>query len=1022
MQGTWLRPPKTRTAVIFVHGILSSGETCWATATGSSWPELLRDEPHLEQLGIYVYTYETDIFSGHYKLSDVVDDFKERARLDGVLDNEQLIFVCHSMGGVVVRKFIVQQAVDLIKRQIEIGLFLVASPSLGSSYANLLASLARVFGNSQAQALRFAGDNTWLNDLDTEFQNIKEAGALKIKGKELIEDKFIVLKKLFRFRPVVERLSGARYFGEVYKVPHADHFSIAKPANRDAIQHRLLCKFIGQIAQPALKVSTNADAISASHRTDIPDTEIKGSVDSEAVTLLSDFVISILGQAKVNVTDLVQLRRASERYLETYVRRYGWVKVLGMDEPMPLDSLYTDVTFVSNEYLRDASTPEALMRSFRQKPIRGLTPNYMRREDGIQIANERPFLNVLGQPGAGKSTFLRRIGYESLLPEESKWDRPLETWGRTLGRRYKPRCIPVFIELKRFKGTPVNLSGALTAEFSACGFPQTFAQHALEYGGLLLLLDGLDEVPSEVADAVIEEIREFSHRYDKNRFITSCRVAFYRSGWFDRFKDVLLPEFTPSQIKGFTEKWFAAKGGSRQPEKLWQLLNEAPHQATLELASTPLLLTFICLVYDASGSLPTDRNDLYAEALDILLEKWAQERRIHRQSLPEQFTTATETLLLEYIAGKTFVQNKLFFSARDLSRQIDQFIQRQINGLAPLDPKKILFEIEIQQGLLVRRAQNIFSFSHLTLHEFLAARYFATAENLRTIIDTQLFDPHWRELLLMVSGLCEPIEIFSVIFGHIQSRSSNHQKLSQLFAWAKSAITTSNLLDLDAARRATVCLLSQALNWDAPLLDHRYFVEMTRAFVATLLGDDVSARRQLTTLIDTFDWLLVCYGAALKNGIDFFATWHHDRNWMIEKNLVPEYLRLRTVFDVGKVNTFGLQADGETVRYIVTRCRECTVISEGHALSAQGRIDQFLDKHSVTNQTASRVALVKQLWREVALGLDIPSVDDTFTSDETKALRDYFYGSLLAVECRDAASSKTPTVGWQQYIPSLFAA
>jgi hypothetical protein len=83
-------------------------------------------------------------------------------------------------------------------------------------------------------------------DLDKEFVNLKEGGKLKIKGKELVEDKFVVLPKLWG-RQVVEPFSGARYFGEQYKVPGSDHFSIAKPKDENADQHRLLCRFVSEI-------------------------------------------------------------------------------------------------------------------------------------------------------------------------------------------------------------------------------------------------------------------------------------------------------------------------------------------------------------------------------------------------------------------------------------------------------------------------------------------------------------------------------------------------------------------------------------------------------------------------------------------------------------------------------------------------------------------------------------------------------------------------------------------------------
>jgi tetratricopeptide (TPR) repeat protein len=244
MPGKWIRRPQGAAAsAVFVHGILSSGETCWRNDNGSYWPGLLKKQPELGSLGIYVFTYETGIFSGSYRLSDIVDDLKENMRVDGVLASDRLIFVCHSMGGIVARKYIVERQAELIGAGKEIDLFLVASPSLGASYADWLSPLARFLGHEQADALRFVRNNNWLMDLDKEFINLKEGGKLKIKGKELVEDKFVILPKFWR-RQVVEPFAGARYFGEPYKVPQSDHFSIAKPTDKDAIQHRLLCQFI----------------------------------------------------------------------------------------------------------------------------------------------------------------------------------------------------------------------------------------------------------------------------------------------------------------------------------------------------------------------------------------------------------------------------------------------------------------------------------------------------------------------------------------------------------------------------------------------------------------------------------------------------------------------------------------------------------------------------------------------------------------------------------------------------------
>src|SRR5436190_6179345 len=106
MRGVWLREPTSATSVVFVHGILSSAESAWRHRNGAYWPTLLHEDTGAHGLGIYVFTYNTGIFSGSYSVGDAADALKEHMRLDRVLQCERLIFVCHSMGGIVVRKYL----------------------------------------------------------------------------------------------------------------------------------------------------------------------------------------------------------------------------------------------------------------------------------------------------------------------------------------------------------------------------------------------------------------------------------------------------------------------------------------------------------------------------------------------------------------------------------------------------------------------------------------------------------------------------------------------------------------------------------------------------------------------------------------------------------------------------------------------------------------------------------------------------------------------------------------------------
>ena len=172
--------------------------------------------------------------------------------LDKVINNHQIIFVCHSMGGIVVRKFIVERILDIKKQNLSIGLFLVASPSLGSDYANYVNLLSKLVGNAQAKALGFSQENNWLNDLDKEFKNIKESGELNIQGKELIEDKPIIFKKLL----LRNRLLSPFLRPSILVIPIKFQALIIHPLpslkNKEAIQHRLLVEFIKKITPQEL--------------------------------------------------------------------------------------------------------------------------------------------------------------------------------------------------------------------------------------------------------------------------------------------------------------------------------------------------------------------------------------------------------------------------------------------------------------------------------------------------------------------------------------------------------------------------------------------------------------------------------------------------------------------------------------------------------------------------------------------------------------------------------------------------
>ncbi|MEM1254147.1 MAG: NACHT domain-containing protein [Cyanobacteria bacterium P01_H01_bin.21] len=466
-----------------------------------------------------------------------------------------------------------------------------------------------------------------------------------------------------------------------------------------------------------------------------------------------------------------QIFKASRRYIQNYRTRHGQLKVLGMGKPASLESIYTDVQILNSEEIQRLETIADLEKLYRQRDERSLDTTLQNRKSGIEVANTERYLTVLGGPGMGKSTFLRKIGLETLK-------------GRKGEINYK--CIPVFLELKRLDAERIDIESLVINELSICGYPEPefITRNALRQGYLLVLLDGLDEVPAENLTKAIWEIHDFIDKYSRNRFIASCRTAAYH-GYFKRCTDVVIAAFGDDQIKKFIANWFQDERDKEAdtPERCWELLTRPANAAAFELAHTPLLLTFLCLVYGRSQNLPDSRSTLYHKALDILLEEWAAEKRIQRSQIYQGLHTDLEKALLSEMAFKTFSEDKLFFSKRAIINHITKFLTSTLKAPEHLNGEAILHAMEVQQGILVERAENVYSFSHVTIQEFLTARYIAYShQRLKVLVAMHLTDDRWHEVFLLIAGLCDSADDLLLLMEKQASKYISGGNLKDLFS------------------------------------------------------------------------------------------------------------------------------------------------------------------------------------------------------------------------------------------------
>lgn len=171
-----------------------------------------------------------------------------------VTDFQNIIFIAHSTGGIVVRNLLVENREMF--RDKNVGLVLLASPSYGSKDADRLSYLIENVKNKIGLQLKWG--NEFLKNLDGRFKNLVDDRKIRnLRGIEAIENHFIIKPWWWPWprEVVVTKESGGRYFGNAVRIPGTDHFSIVKASSKDHPTHLLLKDFYRKKMLPLIKLS-----------------------------------------------------------------------------------------------------------------------------------------------------------------------------------------------------------------------------------------------------------------------------------------------------------------------------------------------------------------------------------------------------------------------------------------------------------------------------------------------------------------------------------------------------------------------------------------------------------------------------------------------------------------------------------------------------------------------------------------------------------------------------------------------
>ena len=464
------------------------------------------------------------------------------------------------------------------------------------------------------------------------------------------------------------------------------------------------------------------------------------------------------------------VQEVKQKIAADVTERCGTMRVLDMTQPVDLDRIYTDVNIIKEVIGQQRIGYDEVMEfNTREHFDRFLVGTIKERVTGLEAVNEIQKLVVLGKPGAGKTTFMKYLAMSCL------------------GGRFHGELVPIFVTLKAYaeeRGQP-SLENYILTEFQKRKVSQDEVKRLLDKGKALILLDGLDEVKKEDDRRVKQDIDRFSRDWLKNRFALTCRIA-AREYQFEKFTEVEVADFNDRQINTFVNKWFWDTDESKVVRMLAKLKQNKPVK---ELASNPLLLTLLCLVFGDRNDFPPKRSELYKEGLEVLMKKWDAKRNIEREIIYKHLSPQNKEDMLGQIAFNTFVNGEYFFRQEDLQRQIKDYICNLPEASADpdvllLDSEVVLKAIEHHHGLLVERARNIYSFSHLTFQEYFAAREIERDRHFERLIEN-ISNPRWKEVFYLTAEMLRRSDDFlKVMKEYVDGLLADDEKLQMFLGWA----------------------------------------------------------------------------------------------------------------------------------------------------------------------------------------------------------------------------------------------
>jgi DNA replication protein DnaC len=351
------------------------------------------------------------------------------------------------------------------------------------------------------------------------------------------------------------------------------------------------------------------------------------------------------------------------------------------------------------------------------------------------IGQQTKNLAIIGEPGAGKTTWLSKIA--EYLADKSDYPSPIcISLSRLDNRTLKDYLLHTWLEeVLEFIPSQITVTPALVADFK-----QQFKDKRV-----WLLLDGVDEMKTTANSPLSQLNSQLEGWLTWTRVILTCRLNVWQPNPIANFEYYRTLAFSDVQVRDFIQQWYEKAEKPELGEQLQQKLTAPQHSRIFDLVKNPLRLAMLCQSwYFLQGELPETKAMLYQRFVDATYE-WKK---------GEFGTTAAQRQPLNQALGKLAL------------RMIDEQISLKesvIKDVMSLEE----FELAERLGWLnwVYRDQKtderVYAFFHLSFAEYFAAcviddwDYFLPKNHVDKPVDAKkyrIFENEWNEIFLLWMG------------------------------------------------------------------------------------------------------------------------------------------------------------------------------------------------------------------------------------------------------------------------------